>query len=133
MKSSSKALLLALLPLMAGACYHATVNTAARPGTQVFEKPWATSLIYGLVAPETVEATEQCPNGVARVETRHSFLNGLVAALTMGIYTPMHVTVTCAAGEDEQEAAGVSQTVIETSDEAVSALAEGRTFFIRNR
>lgn len=30
------------------------------------------------------------------VETQVSFLNQLVGALTFGIYTPMHITVTCA-------------------------------------
>jgi hypothetical protein len=35
---------------------------------------------------------------LSKVETEHSFLNGLVGALTLGIYTPMHLTVTCASG-----------------------------------
>jgi hypothetical protein len=34
---------------------------------------------------------------LSKVETEHSFLNGLVGALTLGIYTPMHLTATCAA------------------------------------
>jgi hypothetical protein len=35
--------------------------------------------------------------GVAKVETEHSFLNGLVAFFTIQIYTPMHITATCSA------------------------------------
>ena len=35
---------------------------------------------------------------MSKVETEHSFLNGLVAFFTIQIYTPMHLTVTCAAG-----------------------------------
>jgi hypothetical protein len=31
------------------------------------------------------------------VETKHSFLNGLVASLTLAMYTPMSIEVTCAA------------------------------------
>jgi hypothetical protein len=58
-----------------------------------------------LVPPSVVETASQCPNGVARVETQHSFLNGLAAALTFSIYTPMTITVQCAsaggAGGDE--------------------------------
>jgi len=34
--------------------------------------------------------------GVAVVETEQSFLNGLVSALTIGIFTPQHVRITCA-------------------------------------
>ncbi|MEX0945669.1 MAG: hypothetical protein WDZ38_08320, partial [Balneolaceae bacterium] len=37
-----------------------------------------------------------CSNGVARVETRHSFLNMLASAITFSIYSPMEITVTCA-------------------------------------
>ena len=47
-------------------------------------------------APVAVTFAEKAPDGVARVETKHSFLNGLVAVLTSGIFTPMHITVTCA-------------------------------------
>ena len=36
------------------------------------------------------------------METQQSFLNGLVGILTLGIYTPMEIKVTCAAsgGDD---------------------------------
>jgi hypothetical protein len=35
-------------------CYHATVETGATPSTQVIEKKFASSWIYGLVPPSTV-------------------------------------------------------------------------------
>lgn len=82
----------ALLP----ACYHATIQTGAAPGPVQIEERWASGWILGLVPPSTVETTERCPAGVARVETELSFLNQLVSALTMGIYTPMQIVVTCA-------------------------------------
>lgn len=78
-------------------CYHATIETAAAPSTVVIEKPFASSWIYGLVPPSTVETAAKCPGGVAKVETQQSFVNGLVAFLTIGIYTPMSIRVTCAA------------------------------------
>jgi hypothetical protein len=62
------------------------------------EQRWANSWILGLVPPETINTTARCTNGVARVETQLSFLNQLVGALTLGIYTPMDVRVTCAQG-----------------------------------
>ena len=40
-------------------------------------------------------------DGVARVETRISFLNGLVSILTLSIFTPMEIMVTCGQGEAE--------------------------------
>ncbi|MGD8279039.1 MAG: Bor family protein [Gemmatimonadota bacterium] len=78
-------------------CYHAIVDTGRQPSGQMIEKPWASSFVAGLVPPDVVETASQCPNGVARVETQHSFLNVLVGGLTMSIYTPMTITVQCAA------------------------------------
>jgi hypothetical protein len=88
---------LALLVIGLPACFHATIDTGATPSTQVVEKGFASGWIYGLVPPSTVSTAAQCPNGVAKVETQQSFVNRLVGALTLGIYTPMAIKVTCAA------------------------------------
>jgi hypothetical protein len=87
---------LLLLVVMTG-CYHAVIDTGAAPGTTVIDKPWANSFIYGLVPPPVLETAAKCPGGVAKVVTEHSFLNEVVGIITFGIYTPMHITVTCAA------------------------------------
>ena len=88
---------LSLTVLATAACSHATIETGAKPSDTVIDKEWASSWVYGLVPPSTVETAAKCPNGVARVETQISFLNGLVALLTFAIYTPMSIKVTCAA------------------------------------
>ena len=80
------------------ACWHATIDTGLAPSTQVIDKAWASSWIIGLVPPSTVATQAQCPHGVSKVETQLSFLNMLVAALTLDIYTPMAIKVTCAQG-----------------------------------
>jgi Bor protein len=80
-----------------GACYHATVQTGATPSSTVIDKSFASAWIYGLVPPSTVSTASKCPNGVAKVETQHTFVNQLVGFLTLGIYTPMQIRVTCAA------------------------------------
>lgn len=80
-----------------GGCYHATVETGATPSTVIIDKSFASSWIYGLVPPSTVSTAAKCPDGVAKVETQHTFLNQLVGFLTLGIYTPMQIRVTCAA------------------------------------
>jgi hypothetical protein len=84
--------------LLASGCYHAQVTTGATAGPTVIDTPWAMGFVYGLVPPAAIDAAAACPNGVARVETRLSFLNQLVGALSAGIITPMHITITCAAG-----------------------------------
>lgn len=78
-------------------CYHATVETGLPPGTQTVESGFAPAWIYGLVPPSPVSAAARCPDGVARVETQLSFVNMLVGQLTLGIFTPMSIKVTCAA------------------------------------
>jgi hypothetical protein len=90
-----KALFLVSIVALAG-CYHATVETGATPSTVVIDKPFASSWIYGLVPPETMSTAQRCPNGPAKVETQHTFVNELVGILTLGIYTPMQIRVTCA-------------------------------------
>ncbi|MBA3257909.1 MAG: Bor family protein [Gemmatimonadales bacterium] len=87
----------ALALFVLAGCYHATVDTGATPGPQTIRKPFASAWIYGLVPPSTVETEARCPTGVARIETRRSLVNYLVNFLTLGIYTPMQIDVTCAA------------------------------------
>ena len=93
----SKYVLLLALAFIFSSCYHAQITTDKAPSSQVIEKPWANSFIFGLVPPKVVETASECPDGLAKVETKQSFLNGLVSGLTFSIYTPMHIKVTCAA------------------------------------
>jgi hypothetical protein len=89
---------LVLAATVSAGCYHAIIDTGRTPSGQTIERPWANSFIAGLVPPPVVETASRCPNGVAKVETQHSFLNSLVGGITMGIYTPMTIVVQCAAG-----------------------------------
>ena len=66
------------------ACFHATIETGLTPSTKVLEQKFASSWIYGLVPPKTVETASRCPDGVAKVETQLSFLNQVVHLLTLG-------------------------------------------------
>ena len=110
--------LLALLAVLSTGCYHATINTGRPVGTTTINQPWALSFIYGLVPPATVETATKCPSGVAVVETQHSFLNGLIGVLTVGIFTPMTITVTCAAsGRSEAP-------TVRSQGDAVKAISE---------
>jgi hypothetical protein len=87
---------LAATVLFLGACHHATVNTGLQPSGQK-STTWGHGFIYGLVPPATVDGASKCPNGVAKVETQLSFPNQLVSWLTFGLYSPMMITVECAA------------------------------------
>ena len=89
---------IAALLLLSAGCYHASIESGMKPGTNKIEEEWASGWAWGLVGPQPIEAQSKCTSGLSKVETEHSFLNGLVGAVTLGIYTPMHLTVTCAAG-----------------------------------
>jgi hypothetical protein len=97
MKTASRFALAVAACLLSG-CYHQIVQTGRTPGTTVIEKPWTSTWLWGLVPAAEISTVAQCPNGVATVETQQSFMNGFVALLTLGIYTPQEVKVTCASG-----------------------------------
>jgi Bor protein len=95
MRSASRLSLVVGACLLSG-CFHQIVQTGRTPGTTVVERPWTATWLWGLVPAEEISVVAQCPNGVATIETQQSFLNGLVGGLTLGIYTPQEVRVTCA-------------------------------------
>lgn len=88
--------LLVLTVVLTG-CYHQVVRTGATAGGTVIERPWTATYLFGLVPASTIETASECPAGVAVVETQQTAVNGVVGALTLGIYTPQTVTITCAA------------------------------------
>lgn len=110
------------LVLALGGCYHATIETGRAPSSQVVENAWAHSFIAGLVPPSTVDVASECSSGVARVETQLSFLNMVANAVTFGLYTPMHITVTCATGSGMEEEAAAAVDVIEVDSRSHEAL-----------
>ena len=98
------------------------MNTGRPPGTTVVDKPWVSSWLWGLVAAQPIDARHQCPSGVAVITTEQSYMNGLVGGLTLGIYTPQHVTITCASGGRASLPRGATEFQIPTD-----ASAEQRT------
>lgn len=133
-----KRLLIVAALFVTTGCYHATIDTGRTPSTKVVEKPFASSWIYGLVPPDILDVASDCPNGVARVETRLSFVNQVVRVVTFGIYTPMSIKVTCAeagsadAGIDVIVPEGAGETEIHEAFAiaAEQALREGRPTYV---
>lgn len=103
--------------LLAG-CYHAIIDTGRPTSTEVIDRPWSNSFIYGLVPPPVLETMAKCPNGVSRVETQHSFLNEVVSAVTFGIYTPISIRVTCASSRSSMNS---SENVLDVAPDATPA------------
>src|SRR5690606_24645778 len=97
---SAGALPLLLSLLLTAGCYHQVVHTGATAGPRIIEHPWTATYLFGLIPAAEISTVAQCPNGVAVIETQQTFLNGLVGVVTLGIYTPQTVRITCAAGGD---------------------------------
>jgi hypothetical protein len=93
-----RAFTLAAVCLLASACYHQIVQTGRTPGTTVVQKPWTATWAWGLVAAQPIDVSQQCRNGIATVDTQLTVPNWLATLVTLGIYSPRSVTVTCAQG-----------------------------------
>lgn len=125
-------LLLIVVPFIFTGCYHAQITTGLQASEEVYEDKWATSFISGLVPPSIVNAERECRNGVARVETRISFLNLVAHMVTFSIYSPMEITVVCAASQRadlqtiEVEKNSSAEIVMETFSDAIKQSAQTR-------
>jgi hypothetical protein len=121
-------LVVPIVILLSAGCYHATVDTGLPPSNEQITKSFASSWIAGLIPPSTVETASKCPNGVAQVDTQLSFVNQLVGIITLGIYTPMEIVVTCAARSSASaDVDGTVETVLDhtqTMDEQRAVLTE---------
>ncbi|MXV52904.1 hypothetical protein GS399_18170 [Pedobacter sp. HMF7647] len=76
-------------------CYSYTAVVGKGPQTNQAVKKWNHYVVYGL-APVGVSDSKELIGDAKdyTINVQHSFVNGLVAALTLGIYTPTTTTVT---------------------------------------
>lgn len=93
------------------------MTTGKKPGRKVVDKPWASSFLFTLVAAE-VDVSDKCPHGIASAERKISFLNGVVHTLTLNIYTPQDVKVTCAADGSMSSAVPTKKSDFTLSEDA---------------
>lgn len=89
-----------------------TVGAGAVDGQQVYKK-WHHHFLFGLIGDTNVDVRKVCPSGNATIKDQHSFVNGLIQGLTLGIYGPTTAKVYCDDGK---------QAKIELSGEQVSEI-----------
>lgn len=121
MKRKGGLVLLGLATVLAlTGCFRHRVDVGggARSAPVVYDR-WEHFWIAGLVGHVRIDVERLCPSGQATIEARQSFLNGLVAGLTSGIYTPTTVRVRCRDGR---------RTALELSAEDARVLAGGEAF-----
>lgn len=90
---------LALVALLGSTgCYHATFFPDPSLARGQTHEEWSDFFVFGLVGDEHFDTRSFCPSQeVAMVRTGGNFATGLVSALTIGIYTPRKLYVSCAA------------------------------------
>lgn len=83
----------------AAGCYEHTVSVGGgAPHAPVVYEEWENFWLGGLVGHVRVDVVRMCPSGQATIEAKQTFLNGLVTALTSGIYSPTTLKVRCRNG-----------------------------------
>lgn len=102
MRQSFKAAI-GLCFLLTGGCYYAVIETGRPASGTTIEREWASSFVGGLVPPRIRDVARRCPSGAARVEAQHTVLNLLATWATLGLYSPVSVTVSCAAEERREQ------------------------------
>ncbi|HTO95803.1 MAG TPA: hypothetical protein VMK66_02060 [Myxococcales bacterium] len=95
MKNWARAVLLGAL-LCGTGCYKATFIRDPGAVKGVEQDKWLDFWFWGLVNEQNVDVEQFCPEGkVAQVVTGGNFGTGIVSLLTIGIYSPRKVWVTC--------------------------------------
>jgi hypothetical protein len=96
---TGRALVAAFALLATAGCYEHTftVGAGAPAGPMVYDR-WEHFWLAGLIGHTKMEVDEICPSGDATIETKQTFLNGLVSGLTSGIFTPLTLQIRCRGG-----------------------------------
>lgn len=89
--------------IVTAGCYEHTYTlgqgAAAAP---IAYEEWHSHWLGGLIGERTLNIDSLCPSGNATIHDEQSFLNGLVSALTVGIYTPTTVKIRCQGGQSAE-------------------------------
>lgn len=97
MKSLRPLVLVALLPLFAG-CYTTRVYVGESTAAGKVENEWQQTFFWGMISVGKVNADAICGDaGVQSVKSQIGGLGLLANWITVGIWSPMHVKITCGA------------------------------------
>ncbi len=73
-----------------------TAVTFQSAAAQTSAKPWMTTFIYGVVPSAVASAAAQCRDGLATVSRGETPASVLASILTLGMFSPITIAVTCA-------------------------------------
>lgn len=112
-----RALILVTLLGVSAGCHRIVIDSGLEPTPQTYHEEW--NLAFGMaIYPAQVDASSWCGGWFSRVETKQSFLNGVVNSITSSIISPMDVRVVCAAAGTDADAASTDATGAAAADPA---------------
>lgn len=94
-----------------------TTNATAQDSV----RDWATTFVYGVVPAAVASAAAQCRDGLAKVRRGQTPANTLVSLVTLGMFNPITILVTCASPSDRP---AIDVPADATMDERRNALAD---------
>lgn len=90
------AMVFCLIFMVSGCFRHTYVTDKQVAAYPAKETQFKSFFLYGIIPTEPqTPVREVCPNGVARIETKESFLNGVINVVTYRIYTPRSARIYC--------------------------------------
>lgn len=98
MRTSMGGAALLIGALTTGGCYKNTIATGLPSGGGSHEEV-VPFFLWGLAGEETFNLNQLCPEGVSYIEERREAPEVVLACLTLGLYSPVRVTVTCSSGK----------------------------------
>ena len=107
-------------------CYKATFYKNASVVKGEEHEQWTDFFVFGTVGTEHVDVKKFCANGEAAVvKTGGNVGTGVIGVLTIGIYTPSKVYVTCAANGPVQSARRLELELGEQGEPVSGLVTEG--------
>jgi len=84
-------------------------------------KQWATTFVYGVVPAAVAQAAAECQDGLAKVRRGQTPANTLVSIVSLGMFNPITILVTCALPSEKP---AIDVPADATMDERRNALAD---------
>ena len=88
-------LALAATLMFAGACNKVTYVNPQVPRGGAVHSETGHFFIFGLVGEKTIPVYQMCPNGVAQIQSKASFLDLVLTLITINLYSPRSYEIEC--------------------------------------
>jgi hypothetical protein len=96
-RRAARVALLVVVSLMASGCFYSVTAVRSTVPRGRTESAWRNTWVFGLLGRAELDARELCDGDVAALRVDSTLLTLGATALTLGVWTPRRVSVTCGA------------------------------------